>query len=68
MRLLVSYTYLTEGGNRQYACDIIDPQTNKLTLAEAAFIYVRTQVSSEAVILGVWLMDMDAVNAAMGVP
>lgn len=49
-RIMVSYTYLTEGGNRQYGMDVLDVPTD-YNLNDAAFLYVRHQISTEGVVL-----------------
>lgn len=56
MRFIVSYTYLTEGGNRQYVTEVVDvPRVGNIsTLEQHAFLYIRNEVSSGAVLLGAW--------------
>lgn len=56
MRLIISYTFLTEGGYRKYVTDVVEMQPHQelANSNEQAFLYIRNHVSSEAVLLGVW--------------
>lgn len=52
-RMVVSFTYLSEGGNRRYRTEVIE-YPNDYRDVEAALCYVRCDVSSEGVLLGFW--------------
>lgn len=56
MKLIVSYTYLTEGGNRHHCTDVVEVPRHQsvANVNEMGYLYIRNEVSSEAVLLGVW--------------
>lgn len=53
IRFLVSYTYLTEGKNREFATDLVEGDTDKEP-AQVALEHIRSMISTEGVLLGVW--------------
>lgn len=52
-KIVVSYTYLTEGGNRRFETGVVECPDD-FREVEAAYSYVRCDVSSEGVLLGFW--------------
>lgn len=60
-KLMVSYTYLTEGGNRRHETSVIE-RPDDLTEADAAYWFVRHNISSEGVVLGFWRVRTPTVD------